>query len=826
MGIGKTTAQHSAEFIDRTKELALLKERVDAAAAGKGSLTFVEGEAGVGKTRIVAEAGRHASAKGFKFLTGRCIAQQDVDPYLPFFEALRGYVRPPASQVDDELDYGSVPLGLAGMARSGGRMAPDNVEGGIPIGLSMLAERTGTGMGVQAERDRMFDTFNQILVRIADESPVLLFIDDLQWADSGSLQLLHYVTRNTRNSRVMICCAYRPEELRDVPGGSHPLLDMQRKMSKERLYETMTLARLGNDDMSALVKSILGIEDIPQHFLRKLYDESEGNPFFVEEVLHSLIEEGVIKPDSYVWDAGVDLSTIRIPSTIKDVTARRIARMDDNTRKVLMYAAVIGTQFNFDVLHKVTEMDSETLLDSLDKLMAVGIIREDRSTSDEIYVFDHKQTASSMYEGQSKSRARLMHKKVGEAMELVYTGRLEEVVYSLARHFYLGKDGAKTFKYSVAAGDKAKKLLALEEALDYYATALKLLSQLEPSSAIDKPAESIRLAIACGDLCYDLGNPYAAMPHFRQAIDAARSKGDRQMMSASLRKLADMHKQRAEYSDSERLYSEALVICQQTGDTAGVADIERGFGYIHWRRGQVDDAIQHYNQSIAHSTKIGDKHAIARVNIDLGNVYNQRSEQEKAVGYYTMSIKDLDEIGDHVEIMRAYNNLGDSYLHTRNWDKAIEAFEKCRLTSEKLGNRNFIAWSLFNAAEALAMKGELERAEEYCARSLKICESTDDKIGMNGVFKNFGIIYRLKKEWDRSIENLNKGIVIMEMLNIPYDLALSYYELGLTYKAMGDAACALQNFMMALDHYKAIGSLGEAKLAEEHIEELKRQARA
>ncbi|MEW5936299.1 MAG: tetratricopeptide repeat protein, partial [Candidatus Thermoplasmatota archaeon] len=780
MGIGNDRVKIASKFIDRDKETRFLIERLEAARSGTGTLVFVEGEAGIGKSRLITELGKIAHDKGFKFLTGRCIAQQDVDPYIPFFEALRDYIQRSEREASTYESDLPLPLGLTGMTRGAAASYPEHVEGGIPLGLAMLTEPTPSRIGAQAERERWFETITQLLVKISKESPVLLFLDDMQWADYGSLQLLHYIARNTRRSRLMICCAYRPEELRMFAGGTHPLTETMRKMSNEKLYEKLELPRMGFDDMSALVKGLLRIEDIPQHFLRRLYDESEGNPFFVEEVLRSLIEEGLIKTDTYVWDGGVDLSTIRIPGTIKDVMTRRLSRMDESTRRVLMYASVIGTKFNFEVLSRVTEMDHETLLDSLDKLIGLGIIREDHSTPDEVYLFDHKQTATAMYEGLSKSRARLMHAKVERAMEEAYAGRTDDVVYSLARHAFLGRDHVKAYHYSVAAGEKARKLLALEEALSYFATALKVLPHIVPS--VDAEAEEMMLRMACGDIYTDLGNWGAALPYYQQVVKAAKAKGNMQVASVAMLRQADMHKQRAEYDRAEGLYNEALDISRGLDDVAGMADAERGLGYVHWRQGEFDDAIAHYGESIAQSTKIHDRHAIARVYIELGNVYNQRGDQAKAAEHYKKSITDLEQIGDYVELARAYNNLGDSYLHTREWDKALEAFERCRTASEKVGNRNFVAWALFNAAEALAHKGDLDKAEEYCDRSLKICEAIDDKIGMNGVFKNYGIIYRLKKEWDRSIENLNKSIVLLEMLTIPYDLAQSYFELGLTYK--------------------------------------------
>jgi predicted ATPase len=812
LGIGRTGAQAEAKFVGRGEENRFLVDRLTRARDGKGSLVLVSGEAGIGKTRLVHELGKTAAEVGFLFLTGKCISQKDADPYLPFLDALRSYVR--LGEEDGE----RMPVGLAGLG---------GVEGGEVLGMGFIpmAERataeSPARVNVQSERDRMFNTLTQRIIGLSKDEPVLLFIDDLQWADNASLQLLYYVTRNVTDARVLVCCAYRPEELKAVPGGqTHPLADMLRRLGQEKLYEEVTLERLKLGEISSMVRDILGIEDVPDKFVRKLYEESEGNPFFVEEVLHALIEEGIVKKDSYVWDPSIDLSSIRIPGTIKDVITRRIARMDDNTKKVLMYAAVIGNQFNFEVLHRVTEVEDHELLDALDKLMTVDIIHEDRTSQDEVYTFDHKQTAAVLYEEMSKSRARLMHKRVGEVTEEVYASRIDEVVYPLARHFTLGKDLQKAYKYNLKAAEKATGLFAYDEAIGYYLQAMRVVSTMPPTPGIDVRKETTRLHIAIGTLHFDMGDWSAAQPSYEAAVQGARALGDRALISQTVRGLADVMRQKGLYIEAEQRYEESLLISEELGDDFGIAEIQRGLGYVHWRRGELDEAIDHYNQAISTAMKIGDMHLTARVYIELGNIYNQRGDQQRAIEYYTKAINELEKVKDYSELARAYNNIGDSCLHLSEWDKAIVYFEKCRTVSEKIGNRNFVAWSLFNAAEAYSHKGNPDKAMEYCHKSLKICEAMDDKIGMNGVYKNFGIAHRMKKEWETAIENHNKSITILEILDIPFDLGQSQFELAMTYKAMGEKEAAMEHLNIALTKFKQIGSKMEMEEVEQEIKNI------
>ena len=164
--------------------------------------------------------------------------------------------------------------------------------------------------------------------------------------------------------------------------------------------------------------------------------------------------------------------------------------------------------------------------------------------------------------------------------------------------------------------------------------------------------------------------------------------------------------------------------------------------------------------------------------------------------------------------------MGDSTIKIKDYKGALEYFEKCKQAAEKISNKNFIAWGLFNSAEALAYLGELDKAEEYCIRALKIAEELDDRMGMNGIFKNLGIIYRFKKDWDKAIDNFNKSIVILEMLDIPYELGTTYWDLGRTFEDMGEKEEAIDNYNLAMELLESVGSLTEAKEIEVTIKAL------
>lgn len=805
-------------FVNREKEFGELKRLLHEATSGKGNLVLVSGEAGIGKTRIVQELGKYGESKGVRFLKGRCLYHENSDPYLPFIDALREYFQTrEVGTKEKEETY--IPMGLLAAPDAGdidAEVTPERgVEDLLPMGLLPMTEGKKDireeaveveqpKINILEERERMFENLAQLVINISNEKPLLLFIDDLQWADSASLQLLHYIARSIRNSRVLICGAYRPEELEEREGKRHPLTLALQRLNTEKLSTTVTLHRLQLKDIGTMVRDMLDIENVPESFIRLLYEESEGNPFFVEEVVKSLIEEGVLSTQTYVWDFDIDISKIRIPDTIKDVMSRRIQGLDENSKKVIMFAAVVGHKFDFDTLHKVTEMREDGLLDAIDKLIEAKLIKEDHRSKKEEYVFDHVQVRSVVYDSMSKSRSRVMHKKVGDIIEEMNKENIDDVVYVLARHFNTGKDPEKSYKYSLRAGDKAAKLYATEDAVRYYEWALGALQDMEKTT--ENKRKMLELLSKLGDMQNSVSNFKESIETYKSLQRLADDLGDRIKSAETFKKLGDGMRQLGDFTEAFKYFETSLKVFKALGEFRGIADAEGGLGYIHWRRGEHDEAINHYNTALEYATRIGAIPIIARTFIEIGNVYNYKGELDKGIDYYKRSLEHLEKLEDYGQIARAYNNLGDVYLRKKDWDKAIEYFDKCRKVAEKVGNKMFVGWSYFNSSEAYARKGDLKMARDVADKALRVLEKIGDKIGMQGLYRNYGIICRVEKKWDEAEKWFRESLKILEELNMPFDQAANRFEFAIMYREKGDKVQAIVLLKEAEKIFEDIGS--------------------
>ncbi len=835
--LGKFSSIPKSNFVGRERELTDLIAHLEDTISGQGRLVFVVGEAGIGKSRLISEIIEDAEGKNFMTLFGRCHYDENTEPYLPFIDAFGKYIS--GRKQEDESYLSEDPqtsgdfysMGLVGITEStpsdDDSLIPPSDDTGdlIPMGLLPIEDES---MGVhpskikeinlQQERTRLFESLSQLVNDISVTKPLLVVLEDLQWADDGSLQLLHYLTRNIQNSRVMIICSYRPEEIENIKGELHPLSKTLRRMRPEKIFYEIQLERFDENNTTQMIESLLKIHNIPEAFTRRLYMESEGNPFFIEEVVKSLINEGLIKTSDYSWDKKFDPSKIHIPSTIRDVIGRRIDRLDDKTRRILSYASVIGNRFTFETLYRLSDLKEEELVDSIDALISANIIHEDTASKDEVYRFDHSQIREVIYNNMSRSRRRLMHKKVGHILENLHRNRLDEVVYNLARHFYEGKDTEKTITYSIRAGEKATKAFAPEDALSYYHMALEALKRLDETD--ENKENMIFLLKRLGEISFNLSEWKPALEYYQKAIDLCEDTANDGDRAECLRKTGYILNRMGNWSDATKNFEKSLSISKNLDDKFGIADAHRGIGYIHWRLGEYDDAISRYNECIQYSMEIGDMHTIALAFIELGNVYIETGDISKAIEYYNKSLKNLEPIGDYSEMARAYNNLGDSYLKSGKYDEAIEYFEKCEEMGRKIGRKDIVGWSLFNSGEAWALKGESDKALECAEKSMAILRTVGDSLGIQACYKIFGMAYGARKQWDKSIENFNYCVDMGKENNVPYIQGEVHYHFGKMLKEKGDIEKAKTQFKKALEIFSNLETVEFVERIRMEIESL------
>jgi DNA-binding SARP family transcriptional activator/tetratricopeptide (TPR) repeat protein len=457
-------------------------------------LVMMTGDPGIGKSRLAAEIARRAHDEGAFVLAGRS-PQEALVPYQPFVEALRQYfMGVPFSELRASArEYGSE---LARLVPELRRRAPE-----LPAPLESEPE---------TERYRLFEAVVGLMSEISATAPLLLVLDDLQWADRPTLLLLRHLARAPHPGRVLVLGAYRGTEAR-MGGFADALAELRR----DRLVTQIEVPGLDESETAELVRLRTGGQPTAS-FCSALHEETEGNPFFIEEIVRHLQEAGV-----QTDHAGARaLQRFGLPEGVKDVIARRLTRLDSEAMEWLRAAAVIGRDFDSSLVERVVPLDEDTFLDALDDALASGLVVGAPAGSGR-YSFSHALIRETLYDGMSAPRRARTHRRVGEALE----GDGDRHLTALALHFTRAagpEDSEKAIEYATRAGEQATAMLAHEEAVDHYMRALEVLERFNH----DGDSRRCELLILLGEAQVRAGERPPAWETFREAAAIASQLGD------------------------------------------------------------------------------------------------------------------------------------------------------------------------------------------------------------------------------------------------------------------------------------------------------------
>jgi class 3 adenylate cyclase/tetratricopeptide (TPR) repeat protein len=662
---GRLAVRPAVGVVGREAEMASMLDAFKRVAGGEGrEVLLISGEAGLGKTTLVAETARAAFDAGACVVLGRC--EEDLaTPYQLFAEAVGYYVTHAA---EDQLvahveSHGSELVRLVPALAS--RLP------GLPPSKATDAD---------TERYLFFAAVVGLLLTVSQHQPVVLVLDDLQWADKASLELLRHLVASELPMRLLVLGTYRDSGLSHAHALRETLGVLRRHGGVSRIELT------GLDDLGvvALMEASAGyaLDDAAVGLAHAIFRETDGNPFFVSEVLVHLAETGAISQDATGrWVADDSLEQMALPDSVREVIGGRVVRLGPDAERVLSMAAVIGRDFDLDVLARAARTSEDDLLDVLDAAAAVALVREMVDTPGR-YNFAHALIQHTLYEDLGPNRRARAHRHVAEALEDLYGDRPGARVGELARHWSAATqpiDLAKAINYSRQAADAALSALAPADALGYYAHALDLYAQADDTDFV----LALDLAIGLGAAQRQTGDPV-----FRDTLlDAARRAAD--------------------LGDTERLVAAALANSRGFFSGAGVIDADR---------------VAILEMALARLPAVHPDRALVLATLCAELTFGSPLDRRQALADEALAI--VESTDDNAAVVRVLNYIFVPLLVPCLLEQSLARTADALVRAERLGDPVLLFFAAWWRAETAARAADIDEMD----RCLEMARSTVEQL--------------------------------------------------------------------------------------------------
>ena len=444
-------------FVERDAERASLRRLLDLVRAGHGGLGLVAGEAGIGKSRLVTEIGDEAEARGIRVLTGHCVQMMGAPPYLPYVEIIEQAITSRRSPLALRQALGDGAAEIARIAPAVRHAYPD-----IPPPVELPAELA---------RRYVWNSLSEFMGRAAKVQPLLLVLEDLHWADESTVLLTEYLAPLLPEMPVLILGTYRDQEV-DL---QHPLAEVIDQLKRAGLAELVTLRRLSYDGVQEVLDGLVG-QPVPEQLVRVIEAETEGNPFFIEEVYLHLVESGVLLDANGQVSADLELDEMTVPDSVRLVLEQRLDRLIPATREVLTAGAMSGRIFDPDIVSETAGIGHDALLTAFDEAEQARLVRPAKVAGE--LMFSHELIRQTLLSSVSAVKRERLHLKAAKAIERLFAEELEAHAGDLAYHLsHAGSsaDRPSLVRYLTIAGDRAYDAAVFDNALGYFEHALSLV---------------------------------------------------------------------------------------------------------------------------------------------------------------------------------------------------------------------------------------------------------------------------------------------------------------------------------------------------------------
>lgn len=832
--IEASLAKGWTKFVGRQKEINTLTGAFDKVRGGSGQVVGTVGEAGVGKSRLLIEMSKAISKEEYTYLEGRCLPYGGAMPYLPMRDIVRAFF----SIQDGDQEF--IIKSKLQEKISQLDIQPETILPPLQELLSLgVDDEKYLQLDPGVKKMRTFEAIRDLLLRQGQNKPVIVAVDDLHWIDNSSQEFLSYLIEWLANTHILLILLYRPEYTHQWGNKSY--------------YSQISLDQFTRQTSAALVQAILEGGAVVPKLNELIYNRAGGNPLFVEELTHNLLENGTIEKKDRQFYLARDTSDILVPDNIQGIIAARLDRVEENLKKVLQMASVIGREFAFRILQTILGM-SENLKSQMLDLQGLEFISEKNLFPELEYIFKHALTQEVAYNSLLQNRRREIHAKIGNAIEAIYPDRLEEYYELLAHHYERSNNQDKALEYLGFANQKAANISAMEEAKNFFDKAMQLLDS-QPDSSVNQER---RISLIVNQMIvfelllnipeyYDLlirYEPMAQKSGNQGQLGALYSRiaecewwfGDYHKAIENANKAIDLAEASGRIEDAAFAYSplqfcyffigEFEKVVALKDQVLRLTDQQFNLRWYVWALcaaslsraclGRWNQALSLGSQAYQTAKEYGDNSLISFASWSIACAYTWQGDLKQAIEYAERSVEKAPTPGDQVWgqaiLAWALNRAGETEKGIAIISEVLPMFQLVRYVSGEI-------YALIILGEGYWLAGDNERAQQTLDETITLAERCGSKLFTAWAHRLLGQIAAISQP-EQAASHFEHSIAALQKINAANELALTQAALGRLYRQLGDIKQARENLVRALEIFEKLGSLVEPDTVRKELEEL------
>jgi tetratricopeptide (TPR) repeat protein len=727
-------------FVGRQKELGQLMECYERAQKGQGQVVGIVGEPGVGKSRLLLHLRAMLPQGEYSYFEGRCIHYGGSMAFLPFLDVLKSYF----AIEEGERDFVIKKKMAEKVSQLDEKLK--EIMPSLQDILSLKVENEDyLKLDPALKRVRIFEAIRDLLVRESQNRPLVLAIEDLHWIDQSSEEFLGYFIGGLASSHILLLILYRPE--------------YNNPWTSKTYYTQIRVDELSLETSAEMVQAILEEGKAGQDLTELILGRAAGNPLFMEEFTHSLIERGYIERKNGHYVLTIKPSEIQVPDTIQGIIAARMDRLEENLKRTMQVASVIGRDFAYRILQTITGMREE-LKSYLINLQGLEFIYEKSLFPELEYIFKHALTQEVAYNSLLLKRRREIHERIGKAIEELYADRLEEFYEVLAHHYSRAENLEKAYHYLRLSSIKTGLTSALWESVRLGKEAIDVLKRMPDTEENKRRGVEMRLMLSG--------------PIVGQGFPG----------------------------DALQLMEEGARLAEELGDSRSLANLWGTISMGHSAKGDLLRACEFAGKAFQAAELTGDVELIATNGFELCLACNTRGEHSRIIeaAPRVLDLLETKEMQRRWDLGKYYNlNLysiilsyyGSSLEYLGDFEKGQALCDKARRLAEEVGNVNTLASVEFLYASLFLVKGDGRHALEHIEKSVKYNEQAEMVILLWMAPTLLGHAYYLLGDFDAARKHFEERLEIYRSTEYPVSLSWNYYGLGMVCLDRGDPESAL-----------------------------------